>query len=147
AADCLQHLAPVEFGQVEVEQHQRRLLVDVATLPLATPEQVVQRIGAVGRHHQAVGDAGLCKRDAGQLGVVRAVLHQQDLAAVHAPSPATGAAGSSTWNTLPPPGPDSARTRPPWRSTITCTIASPSPWPAPCSAGCRRWNGSNMRAA
>src|SRR5690606_11300884 len=100
--------------------HQRRLARDVAPLPATASVQVVQGLGAITHHLQAVGNARLGKRDAGQLGIVGAVLHQQDLARVQSAAPASGGAGRSRWNTLPLPGSDSARTRPPWRSTITC---------------------------
>jgi len=41
----------------------------------------------------------------------------------------------------------SAQMRPPWRSIIRCTVASPIPVPGNSDSVCRRWNGLNSLLA
>src|SRR5690606_18921309 len=144
-ADRLQHLAPVDLRQVEVQQHDRGQVVRIATGMGAAGEDVVQRLGAVAHHHQAVGDLGFLERDPGQLDVVWIVLDEQDFLVGHVRS--ASAAGSARWMVVPAPGRDSASMRPPCRSTMRLAMARPMPLPAPSSAPCRRWNGSNSLGA
>src|SRR5579871_1824542 len=67
--------------------------------------------------------------------VVRVVLDEQDRShCVHASSSRVRP-GSVKWILAPPPTSPSAQTRPPWRSTILFTVASPMPVPVNSAAG------------
>src|SRR3970282_1646156 len=147
-ADRLQHLAAIDLGQVEVQQHDRGQLRGVAVGVPAPGEQVVERGGAIAAPHQLVGDLRLLEREPGQLDVVGVVFDQQDfLAHRHwvrmGAATSGGAAGSSSSKLLPPSGGELALSRPWWRSAMRCAVARPNPWPPPWSGPCRRWNGSN----
>ena len=73
-----QHLETVDLGQLEVEQDEPGQRLRVAPVVLARAEQVVERLGAVARHHRPVGDVVASQRPQRQLLVVRVVLDQQD---------------------------------------------------------------------
>ena len=77
----------------------------------------------------------VCEGFAQHLAVVRVVLGHQDqrggLAGGHGVSAPSGvAAGRWMENTDPTPGVDCTSMRPPWRSTIFLTMASPMPEPS-----------------
>src|SRR5581483_4735758 len=47
----------------------------------------------------------------------------------------------------PAPGSDSAQMRPPWRATMRCAMARPTPVPGKSSARCSLWNTPKSRSA
>jgi len=55
----------------------------------------------------------------------------------------SAASGNENRKVAPSPALPSARTMPPWRSTMRLTDASPMPSPAKASSACRRWKGRN----
>ena len=77
ALDLTQHLQPVHLGQLQVEEHQRGLIVGPLG-ELAAPIQVVQRLGAVSDVHDFVGELVRCERVENQFRVARAVLDEQN---------------------------------------------------------------------
>src|SRR5262249_11666881 len=129
--DLGEYLAPVDPGQVEVEQHEvgaRRVGV------LALPPQVGQGLLAVAHDVERVADLVLLERLLGHEDVARVVLDQQlldrqgglDRGGHAAISSATASAGTSSGagtgnvnrKSVPSRCSRSIQTRPPWYSTI-----------------------------
>jgi len=77
-ADALEHLVPVELGELQVEEDHGREVVRVAALEFPAAEEVVERLLPVVRDHDVVGDAVLLQRHQDQRLVVGVVLDDQD---------------------------------------------------------------------
>ena len=133
-----EHLAAVDAGQVEVEQHEvgPRRGSEVALLV-----EELERLDAVARDVQPRPRVrGLLERLLRQPDVGGVVLDEQDV-----DETAVGHAGSVKRNTVPPSSLGSTQIRPRWVATILAHTASPIPVPS-CPAAAR-WNGSKIRSA
>ncbi len=73
--DLGQHLQAIDLGQLQIQQHHRRI-AGQAVFVLAAAVQVVQRFGAIASHHDVVGQLALGECGQGQLDIFQVVLDQ-----------------------------------------------------------------------
>src|SRR5262249_9166663 len=135
--DLTQHFEPVHFRHLQVEQHDSR----VAGLPAgeaAAPAQVLERLLAVARDDDLVGQVVLGEGRQRQLDVFRVVLDEQDAPHFRHSFSFRGR-GSEKENVAPESTAPSAQVRPPCFWMILRTLASPMPVPSKSSAPWSRW--------
>ncbi len=75
--DPEEHFQTTDFGNIQIQQHDGRRLVEGAVGVRPGAEKIVQRFGAVADDPDGIGDAGLGKGAQRQFQVVRAVIHQK----------------------------------------------------------------------
>ena len=85
-ANAPEHFEAVDLRQLQIEQHQRRLLAGIARLVLAGAEQPVERLLAVARDDDFVADVVARQRAQRQRFVVGVVFDQQNHFSNHATS-------------------------------------------------------------
>src|SRR6185437_8188602 len=138
AFDLLQHFGAVDLGQFQIEQQDDRRGAHVRLAVRAGAEQIVERLGPVAQHPDRVGEIAFAQRADRQLDVVGIVLDQHDFDRIHGARP-----DRVKENVAPRPGAASTQISPPWRWTMRCAMARPTPLPSKSSARCRRWNTPN----
>ena len=82
--DALEHVETVDARQLQIEQddlRQRRRTPAVH----AGAEEIVERLDAVARHHDFVGDVAFSKRPQRQLDIVRVVFDEKNF--IHSRQP------------------------------------------------------------
>src|SRR5258706_12928834 len=137
-----EHFDAIHIRHLEIEQDQFRRAGRVATGKGAAAENEIQRFLAILYPLQAIAEIEFAQRALGHFGVLGAVFHEQDLDALRAAHVSPPRA-SAKLKHAPLPTAPSPQTRPPWRATTRCTIASPTPVPANSSWWCNRWNTLN----
>src|SRR5215471_2894925 len=113
----------------------------MGALVLAAAKEVVERFHAVPDAHDGIADARLAECQDGELGIVVVVLHQKNRLCSHR------SASRVKKNVAPRSTSARAHTRPPWRVTTRCTVASPTPVPSNSVCVCSRWKAPNSLSA
>jgi hypothetical protein len=79
ALDPLQHLEPIHFGQLEIQQNDSRRYRRPLTAVLGKAIQKLERSRAIANHADVVSQALFAQGRQGQFDIVWIVFNQQDL--------------------------------------------------------------------
>ena len=80
--DQAQHVQPVHFRHLQIEQHQRgQVVLSLAEFPGAA--EIIQRLHAVASDHHSIREPVMLERRQGELDVFRIIFDEQNAFGLH----------------------------------------------------------------